>query len=204
MNKKEKTLKRIEPNHKWGYARVSKEDMDLTMQIDFLIEAGVKKEDIFTDVISSRKDTRPGLEELMKVLRAGNQVLVYKLDRIGRSMKELIDIMNMFKELGVQFTSLNDKGMDTTTPDGKLIFHIMAAFAEFERDIISQRTKSSLKSARARGRVGGRPKKDEEALKEAITLYKSQEYSLSQIKTRTGVSHTTLYYYMKKMGIGKN
>jgi DNA invertase Pin-like site-specific DNA recombinase len=139
-----------------GYARVSTDDQNLDLQRDALQKAGC--EQIFTDRISGTKDRRPGLEEALSHLRSGDTLVVWRLDRLGRSLRHLIDTVTTLQERGIGFKSLTES-IDTTTSGGKLVFHIFGALAEFEREIIRERTNAGLQAARARGRNGGRPKK---------------------------------------------
>src|SRR5436305_14096367 len=138
-----------------GYARVSTHEQHLDLQIDALKAAGCQK--IFTDKISTLKAERKGLEEALAFLRHGDVLVVWKLDRLGRTLKQLIELIAMFNQKGIGFKSIKET-IDTTTSTGKLVFHIFAALAEFERDIIHERTRAGLEAARARGRNGGRPK----------------------------------------------
>lgn len=176
----------------FGYARVSTQDQNLDLQIDELIKYGVDKEKIYCEKITGTKKDRPQLEELLKRLSKGDTVVVWKLDRIGRSFKHLIELIEDFKTKGVQFVSLKEN-IDTTTPTGELIFHIFASLAKFERDMISERTKAGLVAARARGRNGGRPTAKKEKVELALKMYDSKDYSIEQILEATGISKATLY-----------
>lgn len=176
----------------FGYARVSTQDQNLDLQIDELIKYGVDKEKIYCEKITGTKKERPELDELLKRLSKGDTVVVWKLDRIGRSMKHLIELIDGFKNKGVQFVSLKEN-INTTSATGKLIFNLFASLAEFERDMISERTKAGLQSARARGRKGGRPKKGNGKVELALKMYDSKEYSISEIVEATGLSKPTLY-----------
>src|SRR5438874_10712750 len=138
-----------------GYARVSKNEQNLDLQIDALKAVGCEK--IFHDKITSLKEERKGLDEALTFLRPGDVLVVWKLDRLGRTLRHLIDLIAMFNQKGIGFKSLKET-IDTTTSTGKLVFHIFAALAEFERDIIHERTQAGLEAARARGHMGGRPK----------------------------------------------
>lgn len=180
---------------KFGYARVSTQDQSLSLQLDALAHYGV--EQIFEEKESGKKKSRPQLDDLLKVLRKGDTVVVYKLDRISRSTKHLIELMEHFEAKGIHFISIQDK-IDTTTAMGRFFFRMLASIAELERDIISERTKDGLTAARARGRNGGRPKVDLKKIELAIKMYASKDYSLSQIKTATGIGATTLYRYLEK------
>jgi DNA invertase Pin-like site-specific DNA recombinase len=175
---------------KFGYARVSTQDQNLDMQLDALKQLGCEK--IFQEKMTTRKRERPQLEELLKQLRTGDTVVVYKLDRISRSTKHLIELSEHFESEGVQFVSIQDN-IDTSSPMGRFFFRVMASMAELERDIISERTKSGLEAARARGRNGGRPKTDNKKVELALKMYHSKEYSISEIVKATGVSQATLY-----------
>src|SRR5215217_6283659 len=138
-----------------GYARVSTHEQTLDLQRDALLKAGCEK--IFTDTVSGTKAERKGLSEALSHLREGDTLVVWRLDRLGRSLRHLIDTITAIDERGVGFKSLTEN-IDTTTSGGKLVFHIFGALAEFEREIIRERTQAGLASARSRGKVGGRPK----------------------------------------------
>src|SRR5262245_41893119 len=138
-----------------GYARVSTDEQTLDLQKDALQKAGCER--IFTDTASGAKTDRPGLEEALRFVRAGDTLGVWRLDRLGRSLKHLIETIGARQDHGVGFRSITEN-IDTTTSGGKLIFHIFGALAEFERDIIRERTKAGLAAARARGRKGGQPR----------------------------------------------
>lgn len=174
----------------FGYARISTEQQTLTPQIDALKKFGADV--IYTETTSGAKSDRPELEQLIKALSAGDTVVVYKLDRISRSTKHLIEFANYLKDNDIHFTSLQD-GIDTSTSMGKLFFHITASIAEFERDLIIERTKAGLEAARARGRVGGRPKTDETKISQAIKLYNGRQHTVKEIEQLTNVSRSVLY-----------
>ena len=181
---------------KIGYARVSTADQHLRMQEDALKQVGCEK--IYHDVASGAKAVRAGLEEALGDLRAGDILVVWKLDRLGRSLKHLIEIINRLMDNGMYFMSLQEK-IDTTSTSGKLIFHIFAALAEFEREIISERTKAGLKAARARGRFGGRPKKlNEEQAKMVKKMWKDHTIPIDEICRTFDISRPTLYNYLKE------
>lgn len=154
-----------------GYMRVSTEDQDTQLQKDALLKYGVDERNIYQDKVSGLKDNRDGLSKALEYLKTGDTLVVWKLDRLGRSLAHLISIVNDLKERGISFVSITE-GMDTTTASGELFFHIFGALAQFERSLIQQRVKAGLESARAKGRVGGRPRAidDEklEAIKEAL------------------------------------
>jgi DNA invertase Pin-like site-specific DNA recombinase len=179
-----------------GYARVSTQDQTLDLQTDALKRAGCEK--IFTDTTSGAKSERPGLQEAMNHLRAGDTLVVWRLDRLGRTLKHLIATIADLSEKGIGFRSLQEN-MDTTTSGGKLIFHIFGALAEFEREIIRERTNAGLQAARARGRVGGRPKiqtKDPKKITLARKLYDDASMPVQEICEQLHISKSTLYRYV--------
>ena len=179
-----------------GYSRVSTNDQSLNSQIDKLKEFGCEK--IFTDVISGSKSERKGLKEMLDYLRENDTVVVFRLDRLGRSLKDLIDIMNLFKNKNIHFKSISEN-IDTATPTGKLIFHITGAFAEFERNIIRERTKAGIESARTRGRKGGRPTKmTEERIKMAKILHNDKSLSINDILKQMNIKRGLFYRMLKK------
>lgn len=180
---------------KFGYARVSTEEQRLDLQMDALEKAGCER--IFSEHASGAKTDRPELAEMMKYLREGDTVVVYKLDRLGRSMKHLIELIEQFDALGVNFVSISD-AIDTSTPTGRLFFHVMASLAEFERDLIRERTKAGLEAARARGKNGGRPATDQKKVDLALRMYESKEYTIKEICEASGISVGTLYKYIEK------
>lgn len=179
-----------------GYARVSTQDQQLHLQLDDLARAGCER--IFQEKVSSAK-VRPQLGLLVDSLRAGDTVVVWKLDRLGRSMKELITLINEFQDKEVGFRSLND-AIDTTTAQGRLVFNLFASLAEFERDLIRERTQAGLSAARSRGRLGGRPKGlSKETLakaKAARTLYDAGDKTADEIGRLLGISRATVYRYL--------
>lgn len=178
-----------------GYARVSTQEQNLDRQIDELTEAGCEK--VLTEKISGAVYDRPVLQTMMEIIGEGDVVVVSDLTRLSRSTKDLFDLVDRIGKSGASIISLKESWLDTTTPAGQLMFTLIAGVAQFERDIIRLRTMEGLKSARARGRKGGRPKLDGEKIKEAVVLYQSKKYSLAEIKEKTGVSHTTIYRYLK-------
>ncbi len=143
-----------------GYARVSTDDQDLSLQIDSLTSLGINRDDIFTEKISGAKTDRPQLGACLDNLQQGDTLVVWRLDRLGRSMHHLVDLIEDLRNRGVGFRSVSDGLIDTTSPSGELIFHIFSALAQFERRLIQERTRAGLESARARGRLGGRPPQD--------------------------------------------
>lgn len=178
-----------------GYARVSTIDQSLNLQLDALKEFGC--EEIFREKLSGAKDDRPELLQAIKMSRAGDKFVVYKLDRLARSTKRLIEIAELLREKGVEFVSIQDN-IDTGTAAGKAMFGMLSVLAEFERDIIRERTMAGLKAARARGRKGGRPKVNQQKLNQALALYHSQRMSVKEIQGATGISAATLYRELNK------
>jgi DNA invertase Pin-like site-specific DNA recombinase len=175
-----------------GYARVSTNDQHLDLQRDALTAAGCKR--IFQDLgVSGSKMTRPGLEKALSHLRENDTLVVWKLDRLGRSIRGLIELVGDLRDRGIQFRSLTE-GFDTGTAGGRLIFHIFGALAEMERDLIRERTNAGLASARARGRKGGRkPKLNESKLRHARQLLSEPNSSVGEVATSLGVDRATLY-----------
>ena len=181
-----------------GYARVSTEDQHLHLQVDALKEAGCEK--LFTDEMSGMKSERPGLREALAFVRAGDTLVVWRLDRLGRSLKDLIARVEEMKQHQVEFRSLTEN-IDTSNSGGKFMFHVFSALAEFERDLIRERTLAGLTAARARGRLGGRPRAmAEEKIKMAASLMKDPGVSVKEICRNLGVSRTTLYRYIGPHG----
>jgi len=181
---------------KIGYARVSTQDQNLDRQMDALKNEGCDK--IFDEKMTGTKRHRPELEKMLEVIRKGDVIIVTDLTRLSRSTKDLIQLMEHLAEQEVDFKSLKENWIDTTTSIGKFIFTVMAGLSQFERDLTSDRTKEGLAAARARGRVGGRRSKPKEEIQLACELYKTKKHSLSQITKMTGVSKTSLYRYLKK------
>jgi len=177
-----------------GYARVSTEDQSLDLQRDALTHAGCER--VFTDVASGAKDERSGLTEALAFLRPGDTLAVWKLDRLGRSLKHLIETVAALQARKIGFRSLQES-IDTTTSGGKLIFHVFGALAEFERDLIRERTRAGLQSARARGRRGGRPRAlDEKRLALARSLHKDAGNTVGDICATLGISRATFYRHV--------
>jgi DNA invertase Pin-like site-specific DNA recombinase len=178
-----------------GYARVSTQDQTLNLQKDALEKIGCIK--IFTDVISGSATERKGLEEALEYVREGDTLVVWRLDRLGRSLKHLIETITMLNNKKIGFKSITEN-IDTTTSGGKLIFHIFGALAEFERDIIKDRTNAGLTAARARGRLGGRPKiLTEKKVAMAQELYDNKKSDIDEICKTLNISRSTLYRYIK-------
>jgi DNA invertase Pin-like site-specific DNA recombinase len=188
---------------KIGYARVSTQDQSLDLQTDELKRAGCQQ--IFQEKVSSAKE-RPQLTKMLEQLRKGDTVTVYKLDRLGRSLRELVNLIAQMQEMGIEFVSLKDS-IDTSTPQGRFFLNIFASLAEFERDIIRERTNAGLAAARARGRLGGRKKGlSKEAIKKAETaviLYKDNR-TAEEIAGIIGVGRATVYRYLEAMGQKRN
>ena len=169
-----------------GYARVSTEDQNLDLQRDALNRAGCSR--IYEDRLSGAKAARPGLALALEVTRGGDQLVVWRLDRLGRSMSDLIALTRTLQERGVELRSLTE-GIDTSTINGKFAFHLFAALAEFERALIRERTQAGLAAARARGRKGGRPKLlDPERRRHVVALYNDKQHSVAEICRIMGIS----------------
>lgn len=187
---------------KFGYARVSTHDQNLDLQVDQLRQEGC--DEILYEKVSGVKAERPVLNNLIQQVRRGDVIIIWKLDRLGRSLRHLVDLVNTLMEKGVGLKSLQDP-IDTTTAQGRLVFNIFASLAEFERDLISERTQAGLNAARARGRMGGRPKGlNEAAEKKAIAaeaLYSKGDLSVNEIAENLGISKATLYKYLRHQGI---
>ncbi len=175
-----------------GYARVSTTDQSLDPQLDTLKEAGCEK--LFSDIASGAKTERLGLNQAIAFCRQGDTLVVWKLDRMGRSMSHLIEVVRTLAEQQIGFRSLTEQ-IDTTTLGGRLIFHVFGALAEFERDLIRERVNAGLKSARARGRRGGRPPVSEETKVMARALLANKTLSIKQICQKLGIAKSTLYKY---------
>jgi DNA invertase Pin-like site-specific DNA recombinase len=181
-----------------GYARISTDDQNLALQHDALTAAGCEK--IYEDRISGARAERPGLTLAMEVARAGDTLIVWRLDRLGRSLKDLITLAERLEQRKVGLRSLKE-ALDTTSSGGRLIFHMFASLAEFERDLIRERTQAGLTAARARGRLGGRPKLlTPEKRKLAVQLYRAKEHSIAEICRLMGISKPTLYSYLAEAG----
>lgn len=178
-----------------GYARISTTEQNLDLQRDALQRAGCEK--IIEDVISGKTESRSGLDRAKELLREGDVLVVSRLDRLGRSLKHLIELISELETRKIGFQSLQES-LDTTTPGGKLVFHIFGALAEFERNLIRDRTKAGLEAARARGRNGGRPKKlTSQQRAVAVDLYNQKKHGVEQICRSLGISKPTLYSYVR-------
>lgn len=180
----------------FGYARISKTDQNLDLQKDSLLNYGAQV--IYEEKNSGKNTKRPELAALLKAASSDDIIVVYKLDRISRSTRHLIELAEYFEKNGIQFVSIADF-IDTSTPTGRFFFHVIASIAELERDILIERTQAGLSSARLRGRVGGRPKTKPDKIKRAIKLYEGKEYSIREIKEMTGVSKSVLYRNLQSL-----
>lgn len=180
---------------KIGYARVSKEEQNLDRQIDILLQNGCEK--IFEEKVTGTVKDRIELLRLLDQLRPSDVVVFTELTRLSRSVKDLFSLVEQIEAKGANIKSLKENWLDTTSPQGKLMFTLFAGISQFERDLISQRTKEGLTSALARGRKGGRPKKDEKKIKQAIKMYNSKLHSISEITEASGISKSSLYRYFK-------
>jgi DNA invertase Pin-like site-specific DNA recombinase len=185
-----------------GYARVSTRDQTVAMQVDALRAAGCAK--VLTEVASGASSDRPVLARLMEDARQGDEVVIWKLDRLGRSLAHLVETVNALSTRGIGLKSLNDP-IDTTTPQGRLVFNLFASLAEFEKDLIRERTNAGLTAARARGRKGGRPKglphKAVSTASAAETLYREGKLTAQQIAAQLHISKSTLYAYLRYRGV---
>lgn len=185
-----------------GYARISTSNQNLDLQIDALQKAGCEK--IFQDQMSGSLINRPALDLLLKEIRKGDVLVIWKLDRLGRSFKDLINLVNALLEKGIGLKSLNDP-IDTTTPQGRLIFNIFGSLAEFERELIKERTIAGLEAARARGKKGGRPeglsKKAMATAHSAELLYKEGRLSVSEICEQLAITRATFYKYLRSRNV---
>jgi len=183
-------------NYTFGYARVSTESQNLNRQLDALKKYGVDQ--IYNEKMTGTKRDRPELEKMLDRMTAGDTVVIESLSRLGRSTKDLIELTEIFHSKGVNLVSLKES-IDTNTSTGKLLFTLMSAIAQFERDVIADRTMEGLKSARARGRTGGRPKANTDSVKKAVKLYNTRQYSVKEIEELTGVKKDTLYRNLREV-----
>lgn len=183
----------------WGYGRVSKVDQDESRQLDLLMgEYNIDKNDIFVDKISGVKFERPALAQLQKVLRSGDTVIVESLSRISRSSQDLLALLNDWQDRGVAFISDKER-LDFSTTTGRMILTVLAALSQFERDLLRDRVVEGIASARARGRIGGRPKTDKKLLEKAVRLHASGTHSIREVCQITGVSSTVLYRELRRL-----
>lgn len=189
---------------KIGYARVSTLDQNLDLQLSALQHAGCEK--IFQEKISGVSKDRPQLQMMLQLIRQGDEVVVWKLDRLGRSLPHLIELVNLFADKDVSFSSINDK-IDTSTSSGRLIFHIFCSLAEYERTIIKERTMAGLEIARLKGRLGGKPRGLSEEAKKTARVAESlhrEGYGVKMIASQLNKSRTTVYKYLAYRGININ
>ena len=183
-----------------GYARVSTDDQETNLQIDALETAGCER--IFQEKISGTRSDRPELKHLLDQARKGDVVLVWKLDRLGRSVKQLIETVYTLHNVGVQLKSLTENIIDTTSPSGKLVFGVFAVIAEFERDMLRQRTMAGLAAAKKRGRIGGKPRSlDAAKIKKARVMLDSEQYTKTEVAKELGVSRHTLWRSLNRANV---
>ena len=181
-----------------GYARISTDDQHLDLQRDALAKAGCER--LFEDTASGAKAERPGLTSLLSNLRANDTVVIWRLDRLGRSLKDMIHLVEQLDTAGVGLRSVQEN-IDTTSIGGRLVFHLFSALAEFERNLIRERTRAGLTAARARGRKGGRKKRLDPAKREvALQLYHERQHTVEEICRMMGVGRSTLYNYLAEAG----
>ena len=179
-----------------GYARVSTDDQNLDMQHDALQRAGCEK--VYSDRQSGASADRPGLITALDVLRSNDTLVIWRLDRLGRSLKDLIHLVERLEQRGVGLKSLQEN-IDTTTTGGRLVFHLFGALAEFERNLIRERTQAGLSAARARGKLGGRPKMLDSTKRElTLRLHRERQHSVNEICRLMGISKSTLYNYLSE------
>lgn len=188
-----------------GYMRVSKADgsQNLDLQKDALLESGIDESRIYQDLDTGRNDHRAGLTSCLKALQPENTLVVWKLDRLGRNLKHLINTIDDLRQRNIGFKVLSGAGaqIDTSTPNGRMFFGMFAVLAEFERELIAERTKAGLAAARARGRLGGRPRKmDKSTLKMAMTAMSDRNTKAQDVAKRLGITTTTLYDYINGDG----
>ena len=181
-----------------GYARVSTSDQELALQFDALMEQGCQRDHIFVDHASGAKAERPGLDACLKMLKAGDLLLVWRLDRLGRSMPHLVRVIETLRERGVGFRSICDGMIDTTTASGELVFNMFSALAQFEQRLIQERTRAGLTAARARGRKGGRKPlhPDDPRVQTAKAMYKERRVAIKDICQTLRISRSTFYRFL--------
>ncbi|MCB9092710.1 MAG: recombinase family protein [Halobacteriovoraceae bacterium] len=181
-----------------GYARVSRDDQNLELQINALLSAGCQKELIFTDKVSGSKSERPGLEQCLEKLKIGDTLIVWRLDRLGRSMSHLVKLIEELRQEGISFKSICDGAIDTTTASGELIFNIFSSLAQFERRLIQERTRAGLSVARARGKLGGRKPilSNDPRVKTAKRMHEDKSIKIEEICKTLRISRPTLYRYL--------
>lgn len=179
----------------YGYARVSTGDQDLALQLDALKNEGCKDKHIFTDKISGATSRRVGLDACLSALKTGDTLLVWRLDRLGRSMPHLVNIVEELRQRGIGFRSICDGAIDTTTASGELVFNIFSSLAQFERRLIQERTRAGLEAARARGKTGGRKplNPNDPRVKMAKTLHEDKGLDVKEICKQMQISRSTFY-----------
>lgn len=183
----------------YGYARVSTIDQDLALQLDALKHAGCEDAFIFTDKMPGAKSERPGLDACLAKLQTGDTLLVWRLDRLGRSMAHLVTLVEALRKKGIEFKSICDGAIDTTTASGELVFNIFSALAQFERRLIQERTRAGLQAARARGKTGGRKSlsSDDPRVKMAKALNDDNGLDVATICKQMQISRSTFYRLLK-------
>lgn len=181
----------------FGYARVSTQPQNTDRQLDALRDYGVPVENIYQEKISGAKTTRPELSLLKRLLRTGDTLVIESLSRLSRSAKDLLSLVEEFKASGIKLVSLKED-LDMSSPNGKLLISVLSALSQFERDIIVQRTSEGLAAARARGRLGGRPRTDPKIIARALRMHDSKAHTIPEICAITGISQGTLYSSLKK------
>ena len=179
-----------------GYARCSTADQNLDWQLDALKKNGCER--IYQEKATGTKKERPELNRMLEALRKGDTVLVCELTRLSRSTKDLFELVERINACGADIKSLKESWLDTTTPHGKLLFTISAGISQFERDLTHERTMDGLAAARARGRLGGRPKTDEKKIQQALAMYDANNIPIKDILEATGISRATLYLYLER------
>ena len=181
-----------------GYARVSRDDQNLELQINALKSAGCQEELIFTDKVSGAKVIRPGLDQCLEELKSGDTLIVWRLDRLGRSMSHLVKLVEELRQDGISFKSICDGVIDTTTASGELIFNIFSSLAQFERRLIQERTRAGLSAARARGRLGGRKPMlpSDPKVRTAKRMHEDKSMEIDEICKTLRISRPTLYRYL--------
>lgn len=180
---------------KFGYARVNNDDQNLCLQIDALNDYGV--DEIYEEIVTGSRQNRHQLTELLGKLRVGDTLVIWRLDRLGRTIKQFLALAKDFEQKGIRFVSLQEK-FDTSTPMGKFVYGVFCAMAQMELDVISERTKAGMIAAKKRGRFSGRKPKENENVENALKMYFSNESSIEDIIKTTGLSKTTIYKYVRE------
>lgn len=182
------------------YARVSSQDQCLARQLEEANKLGIQQENIYTDKVSGKNTDRPALQKLLNFIREGDVLYISSFDRLARSTKDLLELAELLEKKGVSLVSLKES-LDCTTPQGKLMFTMFAAFAEFERSIIKERQAEGIAIAKREGRMNGRPSTPKETLDLACTMYESNKYTMKQIEKACGISYGTIYKEIKRRNI---